>query len=62
MNRNNDVLIPFLNIVFWILHNHVQARRKQFGIRGVGGGGVQTSLKEKLVATGPVDEPVNANW
>ena len=41
MNQNNDVLIPFLNIVFWIFHNYVQVRRKQFGIRGggVGGGG-----------------------
>ena len=66
MNQNNDVLIPFLNIVSWIFHNYVQARRKQFGIRGgwvgVGGGGGQTSQKRKLVATGPVDEPFNANW
>ena len=38
--------------------------RKQFGIRGGGGGvgWVQTSQKRKLVATGPVDEPVNAKW
>ena len=32
MNQNNDVLFPFLNIVFWIFHNYVQARRKQLGI------------------------------
>ena len=32
------------------------------GVGGGGGGGVLTSQKRKLVATGPVDEPVNANW